>query len=167
MKRLCSGFIIMLFVFAAEAFSKPWNGITPGVSTRTEVEKILGKDDPPNSRLARYRLKKLTIYIDYYKEDGNYSDKDIVVEISVSPDNRNQLLKNYIKKIPNFYKDFVKEEIPDEISHVHGQAYYRNFAEGFEIRVIRGLKTEQEYIIGFRYFTPSAPSATSENKQKN
>lgn len=163
MKRFCWILIMVLSVFEVEAFSKTWNGITPGVSTRLEVKKILGKGDPWQARLARYRFKKLTIYVDYYKEEGDYSDKDIVVRIDVSPDNRGQPLARYIKKIPNFHKNFVKKEIPDEISHVHGEAHYNNDAEGFEITVIRGLETEQEFIIGFSYYAPNFSKSQKTN----
>ena len=152
MKNL-SFILIILSVFAVEIFAKSWNGITPGVSTRLEVEKILNKD-LPKFELARYRLKKFTVYIFYDKKGDNFSDKDVVVRIDVYPDNRKQLLSSYIKKIPNFHEDFVKEEIPDETSHIHGEAYYRNLTEGFEIHVQRGTKTEREFITGFGYYAP-------------
>lgn len=39
MIRLCCILIMIFSVFAVEAFSKSWNGITPGISTRIEVKK--------------------------------------------------------------------------------------------------------------------------------
>jgi hypothetical protein len=165
MKRLYGGLIIMLFVFAVEAFSKPWNGITPSVSTRAEVKKILGKGEPWQRELAYYRFKKFTIYISYKKKGDNYSDEDIVDTISVYPDNRGKSLANYIKKIPNFYKDFIKREVDDKISHVDGLTYYSNDTAGFEIKVQHGQKTGQGLITGFKYYAPFSRKHQEESEE--
>jgi hypothetical protein len=162
MKRFCSILIIILSVFTAEAFSKSWNGITPGVSTRLEVKKILGKGPPWLGEVNRYELKRSTVYISYeVKKDNKYSDKDIVTEIHLSPDKKG-LLSSYIKKLPNFHKEFVKIEVDDSISHVHGQAHYVNNKEGFEITVQRSVKTEQEFITTFVYFVPGSQRSYGE-----
>lgn len=166
MKRLCGILIIILSVFTVEAFSKSWNGIMPGVSTRLEVKKILGKGDPWQGELAYYRLKRFTVYISYDKKENNYSDKDIVAKIDVSPDNRGQPLSGYIKKISNFHKNFVKKAIDDRSSHVDGLTYYSNDAEGFEIKVQHGQKDGRGVITGFSYYAPYSrkPQEKSENE---
>ena len=166
MERLCGILVIIFSVFVLEAFSKPWNGITPGVSTRFEVKKIMGDSDRWIGENARYQLKRSTIYISYeFKKDNNYSDKDIVDSISVYPDNRAKPLANYIKKIPNFYKNFIKREIDDRISHVDGLTYYSNDAEGFEIKVQHGQKTGQGLITGFKYYVPNHRKPQEESEK--
>jgi hypothetical protein len=144
---------MILSILAVEGFSKSWNGITPGISTRFEVEKILGKDSP-KSELAYYRFKKFNVSIEYDKKANDSPDKDIARRITIFPGKRDQPMASYIKKTPNFHKDFIKTEIPNEISHVNGLAIYSNDVEGFEIRVQRGQKTGSEIITSFSYYPP-------------
>ncbi len=153
MKRLCCILILIFSVFAVETFSKEWNGIIPCVSTRLEVEKILGKDDFPKSTNPIYKYKeKSRVYIDYDRKDNNDFDKDVVRKIRVNP-NKIELLAKYIKTIPNFNKDFVKTELDNKITHVNGLAYYRNWIEGFEIEV--QIVDEEEVIHSFGFFADS------------
>lgn len=154
MTVLCWILIMMFSVFEHEVFSKEWNGIIPCVSTRADVEKILGEErSPVPDALGSYRYKKLRVYVYFIEKDEAASDKDIVKMINVYPDKSEPLAK-YIKEIPNFYKDFVATKINDRVSHVNGLAYYRNQAEGFEIAVQKSYK-DVEVITGFRYFDPN------------
>lgn len=147
-KRLCLIFMIMLFVFGSEAFSKDWNGIVPCVSTRSDSEKILGKDDLPNN-ISIYKYKKSRVHV-RYRENKNDPDKDVVEKIDVYPD-KSVLLAKYIKNIPNFQKDFLKTALDDKITHVYGRAVYRNWTEGFEIWVQKN-EDDLEVITTFGYF---------------
>lgn len=154
MKRLCCILIMIFSVFAIETFSKEWNGIIPCVSTRFEAEKILGKDDFPKSEIAIYKYKKRSrVYIDYDRKDDNDFNKDVVRKITLRP-NKSETLAKYTKSIPNFYKDFLKSEVDNKISHVNGLTYFSNWAEGFEI-VVQKNQEDEEVITGFSYFAES------------
>lgn len=67
-RRLCWILVMMFSVFAAEMFSKDWNGIIPCVSTRLEAEKILGKDNFP-IEIGTYRYKKFRVHVRYERKD--------------------------------------------------------------------------------------------------
>jgi hypothetical protein len=154
MKRLGWILIMICSVFGTEAFAKDWNGIIPCVSTRADVEKILGKDSfkVPDA-IGSYRYKKFRVSVYYDRKDKNNPNKNVVEKIHVEPD-KSQLLANYIKKIPNFHQDFVKTEIDNRVSHVNGLAYYQNQAEGFTIWVQKNYK-DVEVITRFAYFAPN------------
>ncbi len=151
MKRLFCILIMIFSVFAIETFSKEWNGIIPCVSTRSDVEKTLVRMNSMKLETNIYKYKKSRVHIDYERKDDNDSDKDVVIEITVYP-YRKETLAKYIKKIPNFHKDFVKTEVDNKISHLNGLAYYRNPAEGFEIIV---QKVDEEVVHGLSYFADS------------
>lgn len=152
MKKLCWILVIVFSVFRTEMFSKEWNGIIPCVSTRADAEKILGKVDFPIN-VSSYRYKKFRVTIYYERKDKNDRDKDIVSWIYVYPD-KSEPLRKYIKKIPNFHKDFVKTALDMKVTHVYGRAVYRNGAEGFQIWVHKNEKDE-EIINSFEYFDPA------------
>ena len=60
--RSCIFGVLALFLWSAHAVqAKEWRGITPLKSTRTDVERLLGK---PNG-LGRYEFKNERAYIDY------------------------------------------------------------------------------------------------------
>lgn len=152
MKR-CLLVLIMIFsLFGIEAFSKEWNGIIPCVSTRFDAEKILGKDDFPIN-VGIYHYNEFRVHVIYERKDKTDPDKDIVKNITVYPDKSISLTK-YIKKIPNFHKNFRKTEIDIKISHVYGEAVYRNWNEGFEIWVQKDDE-DKEIISSFGYFDPA------------
>jgi hypothetical protein len=151
MKKLSLILIIIFFVFVVNVFPKDWNGITPSVSTRAIVEKILGKEELQQLEFGIYKYKTFQVYIDYDRKDSKNFDKDIVRKIRVSL-SRIQTLKNYIKRIPNFYKNFPKTEIDIKTSHIYGSAIYRNRSEGFEIWVYKDRDTDIEFISSFGYF---------------
>jgi hypothetical protein len=155
MKRLCWILILIFSAFAVEAFSKEWNGIVPGVSTRADVEKILVPTYPEKTETDTYKYKKLRVTIVYERKDNNDFNKDVVEIIMVRPRKPEPLVR-YIKKIPNFHKDFKKIELPDELSHVNGLARYGNSAKGFAIEVQKIYKDE-ERITNFIYFAPESP----------
>lgn len=165
MKRLCWILVMIFSVFAVKAFSKEWNGIVPGVSTRYEAERILGEHKRPDT-IGIYKYKKFRVHIFYKRKDRNYPDKDIVQRIKVRPD-KIQTLASYIKRLPNFHKDFIKIEIDRKISHIDGRAVYFNATEGFEIWVQQSYETRMEIITSFSYVVPYVPPASSGNSQKN
>ena len=115
-------------------------------------KKYLGKDDFPIN-LGIYHYKEFRIHVIYESKDKTEPDKDIVKNITVYPDKSISLTK-YIKKIPNFHKNFRKTEIDIKISHVYGEAVYRNWNEGFEIRV-QIDEEDKEIISSFGYFDPA------------
>lgn len=139
--------------FATEGLLKDWNGITPCTSTRFDVEKRIGKDSSSISSIGSYKHNELHISIHYITRDALRRDVDLVEKISVRRDEPLKL-KNYIRGIPNFQKDFIRTELPDEITHVNKMAVYRNWPEGFEIWVQRTAKNV-EMITGFGYFAPN------------
>lgn len=154
LKRLFWMLMMIFSVFGTEASSKEWNGIIPCVSTRSEAEKILGKDSfPTPDALGSYRYKKFRVSVYYDRKDKNNPDKNVVEKIRVYPDKSIPLAK-YIKKIPNFHRDFRKTEVEDKISHVNGLAYYRNWDEGFEL-VVQKNDEDVEVITSFGYFDPA------------
>ena len=152
MKRLCWGIILILSVFEAAVFSKEWNGIVPCVSTRSDAEKVLGKDRFPYN-LGSYRYDNFRVWIFYDGKDENNPDKDVVQRINVYP-NDSIVLKKYIKKIPNFYRDFLKTELDRKTSHVNGLTIYRNGKEGFAIWVQKN-DGDVEVITEFEYSDPA------------
>lgn len=154
MKGLSWILIMMFSIFGTEVFAKEWNGIVPCVSTRADVEKILGKErNPEPDSLGSYKYKKSRVYVFFIEKDKAAPDKDVVKRIHVFTD-RSETLTKYIKKIPNFHKDFEKTEIDDKVSHVYGLAYYRNQAEGFEI-VVQKNDEDIEVVAGLYYFDPN------------
>ena len=157
MKRFCWTLIMIFSVLATDAFSKDWNGIVPCVSTRLEAEKILGKDRTPTN-IGIYRYKIFRVHIEYEK-NKNDPNKYVVEKIKVYPD-KTETLAKYIRKIPNFHKDFIKTEVDNKISHVNGLAYYRNWIQGFEIIVQKNEKDE-EIIAGFVYFAANLSAKSS------
>jgi len=148
MKRLFWLLMLILPIFGSESFSKDWNGIVPCTSVRSDAERVLGKNHPPIN-LNIYRYKKSRIQV-RYRENKNDSNKDVVERIDVFPD-KSELLAKYIKKIPNFQRDFRKTELPDGITHVYGLAVYANWTEGFEIWVQKN-EEDVEVITRFGYF---------------
>lgn len=152
-KKLCLILILILSLYKVEAFSKEWNGIVPCISTRSDVEKVLGKDRFPSpDTMGSYRYKKSRVRIYYERINKNAPEKDIVKKINVYPDKYIHLT-GYIKEIPNFRKDFLKTEVDNKISHVNGLAYYRNGTIGFEL-VVQKNDEDIEIITSFGYFDP-------------
>ncbi len=74
--------VCIAFCLAGISYAKEWRGIVPFQSTRTEVEKLLGKPPPPpsdgtriytpNKKRSIYFLDEGEIYI-VYAEDDNFS----------------------------------------------------------------------------------------------
>ena len=145
MRRLSWALILVLSVFGTSGESKDWKGIIPCISSRLEVQRILGKDSPP-ANLGIYRYKKFRVHVLYEKKDNNDRNKDIVIKIDVYPDTSKTLSK-YIERIPNFHRDFPRTEV----DRVHTYSVvYSNSAEGFEIWVTKNDK-DVEVIDRFRY----------------
>lgn len=151
MKRWSYIFVLIFLISPVEGFPKEWNGIVPCVSTRWQVEKILGNEPIPSSdtRFGSYRYKKQRVRIKY-SEAENDDKKDIVESIDVDPDKSITLVK-YIRNIANFQRDFQKTSLDDSLTHVYGRAVYRNWKEGFEIWVQKN-EDDLEAITSFGYF---------------
>jgi hypothetical protein len=145
-------FLLVFSLLLSDAWSKDWNGIIPCISTRLDAETILGKDPLPIN-IGSYRHGNSRISIDYYQKDKNFPNKDIVEKIHLYLDER-MVLSKYIKKIPNFRKEFLKTALDDNVTHVRGLAVYRNWNEGFEIWVQRNDR-DVEVITRFGYFDPA------------
>lgn len=158
MKRFFLIFIVIFSVFVTEMFAEEWNGIVPCVSSRFDAEKLLGKDNFPIN-LSIYRYKKFRVHIIYERKNKNNPDKDIVKKITVYPD-KSETLAKYRKKISSFQKDFRKTEIDVKVSHIYGQAVYRNWNEGFAIWVQKN-ENDVEVVSSFEYFPPNLPTKSS------
>ena len=144
--------ILILFFLGLQVFSKDWNGIVPCVSTRSDVEKILGKDSfPAPDSLGSYRYKKFRVSVYYDRKDKINPDKNVVKQITVYP-KISILLAKYVRKIPNFPDGFIKREMDPKITHIRYMAYYFNRAESFELVVQKDDDDDREVITSFGYY---------------
>jgi len=133
--------------------AKPWNGITPCVSSRLDAERILGKDTVPHSEpFGTYLYKKSHIYISYLRRGKDAPATDIVQKIDVYTDeSKSILLIEYVQNIPDFPKDFRKREMDPNLTHIGYLASYLNAGEGFEI-VVQKNEQGKEIISRFVYY---------------
>ncbi len=151
MNKILLTFVLITSFFSADAYSKEWKGIVPCVSTRSDVEKTLGKDrySYPGV-LGSYIQKAFHITVYYDRTNKGDSDNNVVKQITVYR-NKSELLAAYIKNIPHFYTDFVRTEENPKISHVRYVAHYFNRAEGFEL-VVQKDDDDKEVITSFVYY---------------
>ena len=144
--------VLGIVAFGTNALSKDWNGIIPCVSVRSDVERLVGKD-AVSINPGIYSYKKSRVHVRYNQKDRNSPEKDIVEKIEVYLDEE-LIFAKYVRKIPDFRKKFVETALDDSITHVHGRAVYRNWADGFEIWV-QIDDDDTEIISSFGYFDPA------------
>jgi hypothetical protein len=150
MKRLFWIFIL-ISLLGNGILAKSWNGIVPCVSTRSEVEKILGKDTVRHSDpVGTYRFKRSTIYVDYSRRGAPAND--IVRSMNVIPDqSKTILLTKFAKNIPDFPKGFLKRVMDPNRTHIGYLAHYINADEGFDI-VVQKNEDGVEIVDSFFYY---------------
>lgn len=142
--------IMGLLLFAATNLAaQGWNGIIPCVTTRLQAEKILGRDPDPDI-IGIYHLKKYSVNVHYDRRDLSSPAEDIVSSFVVYLNDAIKL-KSYVKKLPNFHKDFLRIELPYSLTHVYEVASYIDGEKGFIIKVQKD-ENDEEVIYGFEYF---------------
>ena len=142
--------IMGLLLFAAtNVMAQGWNGIIPCVTTRLQAEKILGRDPDPDI-IGIYHLKKYRVNVHYNRCDSSSPGEDTVSQFVVYLNDAIKL-KSYVKKLPNFPKDFLRTELPYSLTHVYGAASYIDGERGFIIKVQKD-EDDEEVIYGFEYF---------------
>jgi hypothetical protein len=123
------GFVLLMNF---HCLGKSWNGITPFLSNRADVEKILGIGI--GSDFVAYETKKEIVYIDYYVADPKCCERmtnqcwripnGTVAQIVVSP--KKGLL---IEKLKINLATFEKEEKRDDVKGI----FYVDRNDGFII----------------------------------
>ena len=90
MKRITIS--ILMLIFASTIFvygqSNTWKGLTPLVSTRADVEKLLGKPKEDKYSCCRYETPNEYVSVSYAADkcdEGWNVAKDTVISLSVSP----------------------------------------------------------------------------------
>jgi hypothetical protein len=151
MKHLFNVKLIFCLV-SSVAIGKDWNQIVPCVSTRSDVERMLGRDELPII-FGSYQYMGSRVSIRYQQSDKNSSDLDLIEKIDVYP-NKTIIFAKYRKGIRNFDRHFVKTVLDDRLTHVSGRTVYRNWKEGFEIWVHKN-ENNIEVVNSFGYFDPS------------
>jgi hypothetical protein len=150
-KRLFWTLMLIVSILGTDVFPKEWNGIVPCVSTRSVVEKRLGKDSfPAPDVLGSFRYKNSRVSIYYQRKNGAAPSTDIVQMIRVYPD-KLVLLAEYVRKMSDFPSGFVKREMDPKITHINYLAYYFNAADRFEIEVQKN-DDDKEIITSFGYY---------------
>lgn len=145
--------IIGLLLFAGgNVMAQGWKGIIPCVTTRLQAERILGRDPDPDI-IGIYHLKKYSVNVHYDRRDLSSPAEDIVSSFVVYL-NDTLKLKSYVKKLPNFHKDFLRTELPYSLTHVYGAASYIDGEKGFIIKVQKD-ENDEEVIYGFQYIGTS------------
>jgi hypothetical protein len=134
--------ILCCVVVISEA--KEWHGIVPLKSTRTDVERLLGK---PNAKYDRYLIGNEEIDITYSGDrcvNGWDVARDTVISIAVSPGGRPSLSDLQ----PDLSK-FTKEAD----THIRGRVYYVDAIEGIRYHV-QEQDTGKDIVI-IVYYLPS------------
>src|SRR6267142_4269866 len=120
LKPLLFGTVTLLFM-SSLAQAKAWRGIVPLHSTRTDVERLLGK---PNAKYGRYDIDNQEIEFFYSKGrcvNGWDVPEDTIIDIAVNPKQSPRLsdLKVELSKYERFRDP-----------HVTSHVYYTNRDEG-------------------------------------
>jgi hypothetical protein len=123
---------------ATSCAAKPWRGIVPLKSNRTNVERLLGPSN--DSEFATYYLANETVYVWYSNHGCDEEDVDkeawdvapgTVTGISVVPKKKMRLAELGINM-----RKFKKERgAKDMVGHF----FYVNERDGFGIEVVQGL----------------------------
>lgn len=138
-------------VLSSNVSAKPWHGITPLHSTRTDVEKLWGKPLPPppdsgrwytlNDNRSIYFTDEGEIYV-LYARFTSACDKsvtaDTVLWLSLKPKRELQLSDLHIEE--NSFRTY-------DPAQPKGTGYkaYTNEAEGYNILTFKGLVQEIYY----------------------
>ena len=141
------GLCLFLALFLSDSFAK---GIVPCVSSRSDVEKLLGKDEIPHEEpVGTYHRGKDRVYIDYYSSSSSKL-KQVVRTILVYP-YREISFRKYTMRLSNFSTTFAKVTLDPYVTHIGYLAHYKNNSEGFEI-VTQMNDEDVEIITAFMYY---------------
>lgn len=142
-KLFAAGFIVVVFLFGS-SFAKSWRGITPLRSTRSEVERALGRPVLSSKHTATFHTDNEAVSIIYSDglrcAAGANSEwnvpEDRVISITVAPKG--------IVLFPSLQLDESKyEKSPDP--HRLSAFEYTNTDEGVSITVVNGEVTAFRY----------------------
>lgn len=133
--------LVSLFVSTVTQ-AKEWHGLVPLHSTRTDVERVLGK---PNAKYGRYAIKNEEATIIYSTGrcvEGWNVPPDIVISISVTFKQNRRLNDLNID-----LRKYVSTNDPVVSSHV----YYTNRSEGLRFVVFEGQGSDDGMILNVYY----------------
>ena len=144
MSKLLTASFIVLVLLQCPVFAKPWRGITPLVSTRSEVERVLGNPVRFSNYWGTYYTQTESISILYSNGlqcgAGANSDWNVpegrVITIMVSP--------KEIVPITSLKFDESKYQKSTD-PHMQSAIHYSNIEEGESFSVVNGE------ITGFHY----------------
>jgi hypothetical protein len=130
------------------SFGKDWRGLVPLISTRTEVERLLGPKEERD--IVRYDLKDKQVMIWYSKGScGSTPDADWNVPINTVTS-----IHIYLKKpvrLASLSLDFSKVEKMRGDADLSDHFYYINKEEGFGIEVQNLQDGRGEIVTGYLY----------------
>lgn len=136
---LMLSFLILALYSCSNA--QDWRKITPMISTRSEVETLLG---PAEGAFATiYKLKEGSLFIEYSsgpcrpeRKGGWNVPENVVVSVSFSPKNKLRIAR--LKLDPKKFRKVIDQ-------HVIGIIYYINDEEGITYQVQAGRVDAIEY----------------------
>ena len=135
MNAITFSFLFISVVIGWQSGKDPdWRQITPLLSTRADVERLLGTSSTPFS--ANYTLQEGNLFIEYssgpctpLRKGGWNVPKDVVVQMSFSPKLKRPV--NALKLDPKRFR-----KVTDD--HVGSVIYYINDELGLTYEVQRG-----------------------------
>ena len=81
--------LVLLLLFAIQCEAKAWRGIEPLRSTRSDVERQLGKPSDATDKLLTYKFPSETVFISLITSDANHAHTNLpagtVKDIEVIP----------------------------------------------------------------------------------
>jgi len=143
--RLTLFSILIVFFLAVGSQAKDWRGVIPLHSTRSDVERLLGK---PNSRYQRYVIGNEEAEIRYSGDrcvNGWDVPRDTVIDIAITFKNR--------VKLSDLKIDLVKYETFND-PQVTSHSYYSNGDEGLRYEVFDGAGEDKGLILE-AYYEPT------------
>ena len=164
MKRLLTVSVIALFcssTLLTPVFAKPWRGITPLVSTRSQVEHVLGPPASFSNHWGTYYIETDSVSILYSngKPCGAGANsrwklpKGRVVSITVSP--------REIVPLSSLKLDELKYKKAAD-PHIRTAVHYSNFEEGESITVVNGEVSTIFYTADLTTNYPMCPKKDEE-----
>lgn len=134
-------FVCQVFSTATLHKVKEWGGITPLLSTRSDVERLLGPSTKPSG--STYKTDNESVFITYSNGTCEQDPRsrwnvprDTVIQISVYPKKEQRFTDLHIDE-----SNYKKEEDP----HRLGSFYYTNDKDGHIILVNQGLVRSMYY----------------------
>lgn len=143
--------LIVVIYCSATAVAKEWNGIVPLVSTKAEVEKLLGNGSPLDDKISEYHFEKSKVTV-YYSQGpctsvGDHAwnvPKNTVVYIVVSPIKK-IFLHNLGVTLSEFSRSSGGADLP-------GTAFYLSTRIGMSMNVEERISPDKHTVTLIHYF---------------